>query len=418
MTNLRGRFGQLLVALCALALGSSAFAQTTVPTTAASPPPPSSGPAQNGIKMGEGRVHPFFDLELHYDSAAWVNSTLTDISPELIGHFRPGFRLDIPSNAVDLALNANVDYVWYTGLITPNSKAASRLDAGADLSANFNKKGPVGFELGDRFSRSDRTTNVAVSIGVISLFNEVRGAIPIKPGGGALELSPSASYAVEFFSPLAGGDEECSPTVPCQDFNYQNVRFGLAGNYRFLPKTALILDATFDMRSYFNPGPNKEADLLKAQAGLAGLVSPKIALLLKLGWAQDFLGAAKTLVGHGELSYLLNERSNVKFGYLRSIDPVPIYGSFGDDRGYVEANLLFGEKLRMQGYAAFDFLTYYAQTRHDTAVTFTLSPEYTVTRWFKFGAAYTLSVRTSDELSLKTVNFTRHEGLVRATFQY
>ncbi|MFL5319062.1 MAG: outer membrane beta-barrel protein [Myxococcaceae bacterium] len=376
-----------------------------------------TAPVENGIKMGEGRVHPYFDLETHYDSAAWSNTpkgtTNTQIFGEVVNHFRPGFRLDLPATAVDMSLNANVDYVWYTGLLNAQDTQASRLEAGADLAANFNKNGPVGFEVGDRFSRSDRTSNAAIAIGVISLFNEIRAGIPIKPGGGALELDPTVGYAVEFFSPIAGN----TPLQDPKTFNYQNVRFGLGGRYRFLPKTAIVLDASYDLRSYFSAG-NLPAQLLKAETGLAGLVSPKIALLLKLGWAQDFAGRARSLIGHGELNYFLNERSNVKFGYLRSIDPVPLFGSFGDDRGYVEANLMMAEKLRMQGYAAFDYLTYYGVARHDTSVTFSLSPEYTLTRWFKLGAAYTLSVRSSDQVTSATLNFTRHEGLLRATFQY
>lgn len=406
-------YGALAIA-AALLVCSSAYGQATVP----------KAPAENGIKMGEGRVHPYFDLELRFDSAALAvvprgAPAPTSVAPEAIGHFRPGFRLEVPSSFTDFSLNANVDYVWYTGLLSPNSNRASRLEAGADLAAVFNKSGAVSFELGDRFSRSDRTTNAAVAVGVISLFNEVRAALSIRPGGGALEVTPSGAYALEFFSPIVADEPGCGPQG-CSVFNYQNIRGGLAARYRFLPKTALILDATYDVRSYFAAAQNQPAQLLKAQTGLAGLISPKIALLLKAGWAQDFVGAARTVVGHAELSYLINDRSNVKFGYLRSIEPVPIFGSFGDDRGYVETNLIFAEKMRVQGYAAFDYLSYYSATnpRRDTNVTFSLSPEYSFTRWFKGAVAYTLTVRSSDRATSATLNFTRHEGLIRATFQY
>lgn len=379
-------------------------------------------PQENGIKMGDGRVHPYFDMELRYDTAALAvvprgAVAPTSVAGEAIGHFRPGFRLEVPSSFTDFSLNANVDYVWYTGLFSPGSGRASRLEAGADLAAVFNKSGTVSFELADRFSRSDRTTNAAVAVGVISLFNEVRAGMSVRPGGGALELTPSAAYALEFFSSIVPDEPGCG-AAGCAVFNYQNLRAGLAGRYRFLPRTAIILDATYDARSYFAAADNQAAQLLKVQTGLAGLISPRIALLLKAGWAQDFLGAARTVVGHAELSYFLNERSNIKFGYLRSIEPVPLFGSFGDDRGYVEGNLVFGDRLRVQGYAAFDYLTYYGAPRHDTNVIFTLSPEYAFTRWFKTAVAYTLSVRSSDQATSATLNFTRHEALIRATFQY
>src|SRR4051812_18577366 len=155
-----GRGGRFALALFALCAATSAFAQVDPRATAPTATATVTAPVENGIKMGEGRVHPYFDLETHYDSAAWSNTpkgtTNTQIFGEVVNHFRPGFRLDLPATAVDMSLNANVDYVWYTGLLNAQDTQASRLESGADLAANFNKNGPVGFEVGDRFSRSDR----------------------------------------------------------------------------------------------------------------------------------------------------------------------------------------------------------------------------------------------------------------------
>ncbi|HEY1334332.1 MAG TPA: hypothetical protein VGF31_08755, partial [Myxococcaceae bacterium] len=74
----------------------------------------------NGIRVGPGRLHPYFDLEGRYDSAAIyqpVSATdpTLELKPEILMHFRPGFRLDVPGTDVTFGLNGYYDYVWYTG---------------------------------------------------------------------------------------------------------------------------------------------------------------------------------------------------------------------------------------------------------------------------------------------------------------
>lgn len=389
-------------------------------------------PATNGIKLGEARVHPYFDLELRYDSAAGFfprGGVIDGLQPEILAHFRPGLKLELPSDTVQLNLNGNVDYVYFTGLLTPNSQAASRLEGSADLSALFNRKGWINFELADHFSRSDRTTTAVVGVGVYSLFNEARASLPIKPGGGALELTPKGAIGLELFTPISllpvpgcSGDVTCLPDA-VRGMSYLNLRAGLSGKWRFLPKTAVVIDSTFDMRSYLTAvagTSNPPALLLKATAGLAGLLTTKTSVVAKAGWGHDFgEGAANTLVAHLELTYLVNEFSHVKVGYLRNVEPVPTYGSFGDDRGYVDSRMFLIGRLTLHGYAAFDYLSFYrASGRADTVFTIDLGPEYELFPWLIGAAGYSLSTRGSNQSSAPTVNFTRHEAYVRVTFTY
>ncbi len=383
----------------------------------------------NGIKLGEGRLHPYFDLELRYDSAAGFfdsGATTVQLKPEAVAHFRPGLRFNLASPSVLLNLDGNVDYLWYTEIITRGSSSASRLQAAVDASANFNQGGAVELDLGDHLTRSDRTHNVALGVGVLSLFNEVHAAVPIRPGGKALEIVPSVAWAFENFQSIsriptlgcAGTDITCDPTQVSQ-LNYQNLRFGLDGRWKFLPKTAFTLTGSVDSRTYKN-AINPSAALLRASAGLAGLISTKVAAVVRLGWGQDFnTSGARTLIAQLEINYLISDVSNVKVGYLRNLEPVPTFGTFGDDRGYLEARFWFNGKLTFHGYAAFDHLTFDSNSgRHDTNLTLDLGPEYQFTKWLIGAVGYVLGVRGSDLSSAASVNFTRHEAYVRATFTY
>src|SRR5262249_23745761 len=119
----------------------------------------------NGIRVGPGRLHPYFELEPRYDSAAlYVPVSPTDptlvLKPEILMHFRPGFRLDVPGTDVTFGLNGFYDYVWYTGLLTSGSNAASRNEAGADMHAAINPEGAVGLGGGDTLPRSPRAGDI------------------------------------------------------------------------------------------------------------------------------------------------------------------------------------------------------------------------------------------------------------------
>ncbi|MGZ6140010.1 MAG: hypothetical protein ACXWLA_05010, partial [Myxococcaceae bacterium] len=61
----------------------------------------------NGIRVGPGRLHPYLEIAPMWDSAALyvptqVNNTSSPyvLDPEIVIHFRPGFRMEIPGTDV------------------------------------------------------------------------------------------------------------------------------------------------------------------------------------------------------------------------------------------------------------------------------------------------------------------------------
>ncbi|XXF79792.1 hypothetical protein P2318_08535 [Myxococcaceae bacterium GXIMD 01537] len=423
--------GRIWGALCLLGTALLCPAVASAQDAGAAPAGP-SGPG-NGIKVGNGRLHPFISLETRLDSGVGYFPPVdnpgeaglpSDLSGEVLLHIRPGLKLDVPSSKVAFNLSGSVDYVVFTGLLTPTSTAASRLEAEADVSARINEGAPVSVVLSDQFARSDRTRNAAVGAGVLSLFNELRASVPVRPGGGAIEITPEAAWAVEFFqsvgalTPVGCTEGACNP-VAIETFDYNNLRAGVDGRWRFLPKTALVVDTDFDVRSYFK-GTNPNAQLLRAMAGLAGLVSPKVAVTAKVGWGQNFgETGGGTLIAHLEGSYMMSPTMTFKGGYLRTLEPVSAYGLFRDDRGYVEGRALFGGKLALHGSLAVDSLSFLGSTaaRRDTLFSMDLGPEYPLRPWLVGSAGYLLNTRSSS-LEGAGLNYSRHELYVRVTATY
>jgi hypothetical protein len=420
-------------AVLALLLPSTASAQVTTSASAMA----HAGP--NGLKVGEGRLHPFVDLEPRLDTAAGFfpvsgnGPPATSPSAEVVMHLRPGVKFELPSNALAIDFTGAVEYLYYTGVLTPGSYVASRLEGAAGLTATANRQGAVEFQLGDDFSYSDKTRNLSLGIGALSLFNEARAQLNIRPGGGALEISPRGAFGLEQFRPLSlvratgcpAGSLTCDPNAISQ-MNYTNFRGGLDARWKFLPKTAIVIESNFDARSYANGTAN--ALLLRAVGGLQGLVTTKVAVVGKVGWGYDFAtpvvagATANTFIGHVELSYLMTEASNFKVGYYRTLEPTPVYQVARDDRIYADARLLLSGRLTLRAYGALDLIGFLGgQDRFDTAVTLDPGAEYQIFPWLYAAAGYTLTTRSSggtQASGASTDNYTRHEAHVRITAAY
>lgn len=425
MAQVRGsqtvsRFAWLLTVL----LGTLAFAQS-----------------QNGavgLKIGEGRLHPFLDVGATYDSAVgYFNRNSAGeaiLSPELIFDFRGGTRFDLQTNSTTIGFNGALEYLFYSGLLSPSSRALSRFQANVGLETAFNKDGAVEFDLGDNFLRSDRTQNPVIGVGVLSLFNEVHVQAPIHPGGRALEITPRVGWAVEFFDPLLTGavagcavnDITCNPNT-LGKMNYSNLNFALTGRYKFLPKTAVVLDSSFDYRTYFDPtSTNRAANVFHVQAGLNGLISARISLTVMAGVVHDFGPSNATApIGQLQVSYIPTDLTTISIGYVRNVLPTPVYGVFADDRGYLTVKIGFLDgRLTLNGDVGVDYFSFYgvpttgpAVGRNDFLVGGRVGPSFAITNWFDVSAGYGLSFRTSS-VRVSTVNYIRHEALLRLTLHY
>lgn len=394
-------------------------------------------PTAPGVKIGEGRLHPFLQVDGRFDSLIGFFNVINGVgqpSPEIILHVRPGLRFDLTSDSTMVAFDGAAEYLWYTGALSPSSTQLSRFQANVGLDARFNRDGAAEVQIADRMTRSDRTQNPAAGVGVISLYNNAKLAVPIHPGGRALEVTPSVAFGVEFFDPLltgtisgcTAGDPTCDPTAVSQ-MNYGNLTFGLSGRWKFLPKTAFVLDATFDYRLYFNSATaNLPGLVLRVQTGLIGLISPRISVTLLAGYGGNLAYNTTTMssgphspIGHAELAYLPTENTRVAIGYVRTVQPVSVLGSFIDDRGYLQGRVgLFGGRLTLNADVSADYFWYFQPAaRNDLILSIGAGPSVIITSWFDVSASYRLGLRTSTTTA-QSVNYVRHEAILTLNLHY
>jgi hypothetical protein len=368
----------------------------------------------NGIKFGESRLHPFFELESRYDSAALAvayGNNNPDLPGDLLLHFKPGLKLDMPSSTLAVGLNGNLDYVLYTGLVKPGTRNASRMQGEADLQLGINRPGNISLDVGDHVTKSDRVTVPTIAVGALSLYNDARLVADVHPSGGAVQLTPSYHLITENFSPIISDGSFCDPASDpaCPEdslssHNYLNHVFGLSGRWKFLPKTAMTIDSAFLMRRYQNSEGGTPVNTLRASAGLAGLVTKHISTIIKLGWGQDFTTSSfSSPVAQAELAYLLSQSGEIKAGYVRTFEPVSggSFVTFGDDRAYLNTRLLLGYRVAVHGALTMDFISYRSATgegtRSDNGVTADLGADWEFRPWAVVGGGYLYSRRSSDD---------------------
>ena len=100
-----------LILLCGLCVSASAFAQLDEP---------------NGIKIGDGRLHPYLDLEARFDSAVGYFGKPPTLTPDVPFRFRPGLRFELPGTNNIIHFNGNAEYVFYPGFFASGTREASR----------------------------------------------------------------------------------------------------------------------------------------------------------------------------------------------------------------------------------------------------------------------------------------------------
>lgn len=407
----------LLAALSALLLGvlpGAAWAQV---------------PTASGIKIGDGKLHPFLEIDARYDSLVGFFNNSLDPKGDLILHARPGLKFDLSNSSTAILFNGSGEYLFYTGLLAPEARSLSRFQANVTADARFNQDGAVEVQLNDALTRSDRTQNPAVAIGVQSLYNNVGLAVPIHPGGRALTVTPRVGWAVEFFDPLGGATLSGCTEAVCDGsaaglakMNYSNINFGVNGNWKFLPKTAITVDVGTDVRTYWQPG-GAAATVFKAQAGLIGLISQHINVTLLAGYAGDFATMKlHTVIANAEVGYAPSQMIKVAGGYLRTVQPVPSLGTYIDDRGYLRGTLgLWAGRLTLALNVGLDSLNFTEATtpRADLVFAAGLSGTVVIFSWFDVGLSYNLSTRSSSDTASKAINPpARHEVLLRLGFHY
>jgi hypothetical protein len=411
----------------------------------------------DGIRLGgaDSRLHPYFDLETRYDSNVAYSGQ--DPVADLIVHVRPGLELKMPGDAAAIEFNGALDWAQYLGLndkaatpasgATPASaevdtKSLSRLYATASLAAAFNRNGSVAPRIDNTFTRQVSTASLAaVGAPVVSNLNKLSLSLPWRPAGGALVLVANGEWTVESFEKYRDLDPSpvTSPATSISDLGYAQYRAGGEVQWRFLPRTSGVLQASYYQRTANVADQAQNANGFDVTAGLVGLLTERVATTAKVGWGSATAGAFTywgTTFAPGGTNYAAQAVSSfladlavewlpvdalsLRAGYKRSLGLDPIYSVMTQDSvsGVIAVKLAERYAFRVGGHwDKFGFKLQLLDGASATYVSVDPTLEARLGRWFTGGLGYVYSTRTAAAV-LSQPTYSKNEVFLRLGVTY
>lgn len=146
------------------------------------------------------------------------------------------------------------------------------------------------------------------------------------------------------------------------------------GRWRFLPRTALLYDASLGFIRYADTSLQKSSDPVRARLGVNGLVSRSFGLLAMAGWGSSFYEGANAQqfdgpIGQAELKWFLapnpsedpasmQSLSTLSLGYSRDFANSYLGDHYTRDRGYLTLTHFIGRRALLVADAGASALRY------------------------------------------------------------
>ena len=301
-----------VLVLLALSVSSPAFGQVAGVQESA---------GDNGIKFGEGRLHPYGEVDTHFVvNPGRLSQERQDADPDSVTSdglitYTAGLNYELPSPTVELDFESQIFFNQYFQLSELNGFNANVF---ANLEAY--KKKPLSFRATAGYIRSVQPGNQA---SFAPLFhNDFTGAVgtSYRPGGGALTLS--LDYQVYYQRYDDNQDNRALLGDPAL-FNSLRQTGAFRTSWKFLPKTSLFLEAFFTQTTFPDDAQdqNFDAGILEGYVGLSGAISTRLSVLAKVGYGNPFTSQVSTdfipVVALAEINYLFSETSKFQLGVRR-----------------------------------------------------------------------------------------------------
>lgn len=347
-----------LVSVPVLATAQSAGSSAGLPKPAAGVGVDMGSLAKNrGLRSGSFVLMPSVQLDGHYDSNVFNGSDEeSNNTPQAGVSFRISPRLALNNgrdSEVQFKFAANGDIRLY---LSDNAQI-SNLNAfggSADLNVQFAARRPISFEVFDNFARSLRPNNWQTTATLNRITNQIGGRVSFHPGEvperRPLEISLQGAYSVDRFEDFTFGDSNV-------------IRTRLAGAWRFLPRTAALLDATWDFRDFVDESNQftSGSKPWRVQGGLAGALTNRVTFRLTAGWGNSSheTGASfNSVIGQVSLGYSPSATTFLSVGYSRDFQQA-YYGNFLDaNKGSFTLQQRFGNLMELTGWFNFTYGVY------------------------------------------------------------
>ena len=299
---------------------------------------------------------------------------------DLIFHFRPGVKVDVPGEVVAVDARAAVERVQYLGM-GDNTADISGWWGDAGLRLSVNPKGRVAFELRDVFRRSNEVQALSLSLPALANYNMLSATVPFMPGGGALIFALGGDWAIEGYEPLGGSglcvqdpalatDPSCN-TETLKKLGYTDLQGRGSAIWKFLPRTQATFDAGYSVRVPNDTVYSPEISTLRVVAGLSGLVTTQFGATIRAGYGatsgsdSDF----GTWLATVEAEWIPVPEASVKAGYSHNVgtEPGALWAVYSVNRLSIDAQYKVARRYTASLSVRYDMVAYQVTGNDTTA---------------------------------------------------
>jgi hypothetical protein len=367
---------------------------------------------ENGLRIWDGRLHPFADVESHYiynPGREPGASGLVYSDVALAG--RAGFDYDLGKDSVLLESHSYIEYRDFLGIEKSDTKRLSAWSGKLGIDGDFFRDRPLSLRVNELLTRSSDPANQTLTVRLLHWSNDAAAGLDLTPRGGALVLNLEYRFFVDRY------DSGQAVSTGFQPKLLDNVRhMPLARiNWKFFPKTAIFLEAQGELTRYTDqagantsgqPLLNVPSNILLASVGLTGAVTRKISVLAKVGYGNTFIANSDnytSVIAQFELSYDATSVSRLKAGFLRTVEPTSIFKYVGITRGYASVDQALGQRVLLSLSLQYDDLVYgqpiqnagVPAGRHDSDTLGKIALAFKIKPWIIVSANDSFDVRQS-----------------------
>jgi hypothetical protein len=327
-----------------------------------------------GYRTGNLELHPGIAGEFGYDSNMFLRAKSEDPIDVMRLRITPSLSLstlgqqrrvgDATQKPPSVDFRADLAGVYNEYIATDSANRDTTSDfrnvgalAGADL--HILPQRPWGARLFGNLTRTIQPSNLSDTSAAYNRIHAGAGGELIwAPGGGLFDWRAGYEWGGEFF-------EESR----FDSLNNQTHTVNTRGRWRFLPRTALMFDASQGFVRYSDAGASAyllDSDPLRARIGVNGLVSNHLALLALAGWGASFYKAGSVPtenydgpIGQLQLTFYptpapgLSDSpreasltlSTIALGYTRDFQNSYLGGFYSRDRGYLNVSYFFAGRV-------------------------------------------------------------------------
>ncbi len=311
-----------------------------------------------GLRSGDFLLVPSISLSGHHDTNVFNgNEEENGNDPVSATSLRFAPKLGL-TNGVEAETQFNFDATGDIRIYVSDDAALTNLNnigGVAALSVSFAARRAISFTVFDTFSRDLRANNWETLQTLNRNANNIGARVSFHPGDipsrRPFELTLAGSYAVDRFSEYRLGDTD-------------TIKTKLAAAWRFLPKTAAILDATWDFRSYANANTlqlTADSKPWRVQAGLVGALTKLVTLRVTGGWGMslhDERDSFNGFVAAVGLGYKASQSTLLHLQYTHDFADA-FYGNYVEfHRGTLKLSQRFGQILDVTAHGGFGYGVY------------------------------------------------------------